>query len=58
MRALTFSEFKELCPAKEDCMNECKIGNSMCQHLYREAIAPHLAEQMREEQKKDGRSSK
>jgi len=61
MRALTFSEFKELCPAKEDCMNECKIGNSMCQHLYREAIAPDLARQMRDEakkQKKDGRSSK
>jgi hypothetical protein len=61
MRALTFSEFKEDCSAKEECHNECSMDNSMCRILYREAIAPHLARQMRDEakkKKKDGRSSK
>ena len=52
MRALTFSEFKEDCPAKEDCHHECSMDNSMCRILYRESIAPHLAKQMREEAKK------
>jgi hypothetical protein len=52
MRALTFKEFQEDCPAKESCVKECNIGNAMCQHLYKEAIAPHLAEQMRAEAKK------
>ena len=53
MRALTFSEFKETCPAREDCVKECKISNAMCQVLYREAIGPDLARQMRDEQKSE-----
>lgn len=50
MMALTFGEFKETCPAREDCKEPyCHISKSMCQHLYKEAIGPHLARQMREE---------
>ena len=53
MIPLTFSEFKKDCPAKGDCIKECKISNAMCQHLYREAIGPDLARQMRDEQKSE-----
>ena len=58
MRALTFSEFKETCPAKEDCVKECKISNAMCQVLYREAIGPNLAKQMRDEESERGKHRK
>jgi len=50
MMALTFSEFKKDCPAKGDCVKECKISQAMCQVLYREAIGPDLARQMRDEE--------
>ena len=50
MIALTFREFKEDCPAKGDCVKECKISQAMCQVLYREAIGPDLARQMRDEE--------
>jgi len=50
MRALTFKEFKKDCPAKGECVKECKISNAMCQVLYLEAIGPNLAKQMRDEE--------
>jgi hypothetical protein len=58
MRALTFKEFKETCPAREDCVKDCGNINvwwkahPMCQVLYKEAIAPDLARQMRDEAKR------
>ena len=53
MRALTFSEFTVSCPARKDgCNEKCSMDISMCRHLYKEAIAPHFARQIEEENKK------